>query len=62
MKTYQEFISSSEARREAGTWTVYLDPENNRGKVLNCCGETEYEAKEDAWRFYQDLVSEIKKA
>lgn len=60
-ETLSQFISDSLAEKTGDTWTVYVDGENKVGAINNCNGETEYEAKEDAWRFYQSLFNECKK-
>jgi hypothetical protein len=54
--TLSDFISVSSAERVGQTWTVYCDGENKVGAINNCKGNTEYEAKEDAWEYYKALV------
>jgi hypothetical protein len=59
--TLSDFIAESLAERDGEKWVVYVDGKNKQGAINFCKGDTEYEAKEDAWRFYQDLCNELKK-
>lgn len=61
INSLSEFISQSSAVRDGDSWIVYCDGENKVGTINNCKGETEYEAKENAWEYYSALVSEINK-
>lgn len=59
-RDFSQFISESTAeKQEDGKWIVYVDGENKMGKINDCIGTTEFEAKEDAWDFYQKLISEL---
>lgn len=55
-----DFISQSHAEKDGDTWIVYCDGENRLGAINKCQGDTEYEAKEDAWRYYQKLLEATK--
>jgi len=54
---YSEFMSAALAEPLGdGLWNVYA---NGIMKISDCSGETEFEAKEDAWRYIQRLKDKI---
>jgi len=60
--TLSEFIQQSYAEKQIGClWTIYVDGDKRLGQINNCYGETEYDAKEDAYEFYNSLKQEIDK-
>ena len=60
MKTLSEFIQQSHAEPQTNfLWTVYVDGDKRLGQINNCYGETEYEAKEEAYEFYTSLKNEV---
>jgi hypothetical protein len=61
MDNLSDFIAKSIAEKDGDKWTVYVDRENRRGAINQCIGETEYEAKEDAWRYFQKLKTQLNK-
>jgi len=61
-RDFSQFISESIAEKQInGKWIVYVDGENKMGKINDCVGTTDFEAKEDAWIFYQELISKLEK-
>lgn len=60
--TLSDFISQSSAEPNGnGGWTVYCDGENKVGAINNCEGDSEYEAKEYGWIYFQKLKAEADK-
>ena len=58
--TLSEFITKSSAEKQPdGTWTVYCDGENKKGRIAYCAGSSEFEAKEDAYTYFMELVEAI---
>lgn len=60
MDTLSDFIANSKAERVGNGWTVYADGENMLGRITDCSGSNEYEAKEDAYLFLKELEAKIK--
>jgi len=58
-ETFPEFLANSSAERNGDSWTVYMDGENRSGK-MTAEGNTEYEAKENAWAWFQSIIEECK--
>lgn len=60
--TLSEFIIKSHAEKTSDNlWKVYVDGEKKLGCINDCYGETEYDAKESAFEFYNSLKQEIEK-
>ena len=60
--TLSEFIQQSLAvpiPLNKNYWKVYVDGENKQGCIHDCYGETEFEAKESAFEFYNSLKEQI---
>lgn len=60
--TLSEFISQSHAEQipmNKNYWNVYVDGDNKQGCIHDCYGETEFQAKESAFEFYNSLKEEI---
>ena len=62
--TLSEFIQQSHAeelkmKNWYGVWNVYVDGKNRLGRIDNCYGPSEYEAKEEAYEHYKSLGEEI---
>lgn len=55
-----QFINESLAEKDGNEWIVYVDGQNKLGAISQCKGTNEFEAKEDAWEFYQRLVDAVK--
>ena len=51
-------LAIAEQSLDGNGWTVYCDGEKRCGIINNCQGNTEFEAIEDAWQFYQALKNE----
>lgn len=45
---------------DENNYTVYTDGKNRRGKILNCVGNNEFEAKESAYQYYSALYDAVK--
>jgi len=61
--TLSEFIQNSHAEKtDTNQWRVYVDGKNKLGCINDCYGETEFEAKESAYEFYNSLEEEINKS
>jgi len=58
-RNYSDFIRDSIAEKTDSGWTVFIDGEKRLGAINNCEGNNEFEAKEDAWRFYQELKNNL---
>lgn len=58
---FSQFVYESLAVKEGDNWTVYVDGENKRGAINYCEGNNDFEAKEDAWRFYKALAKSVGK-
>lgn len=61
IETLTDFINNSHAERNGNTWIVYCDGENKVGAISSCKGDNEFEAKEDAWAYYQQLKQALNK-
>jgi len=62
--TLSEFINNSIAEpipMNKNYWKVYVDGKNKQGCINDCYGVTEFEAKENAFEFYNSLKEEIEK-
>lgn len=60
LESLSVFVESSLAERQNdGSWIVYTDGENRVGKVSNCSGENEFEAKEDAYSYLMEIKEAI---
>jgi hypothetical protein len=54
---YKEFIDNSAAESIGdGLWNVYA---NGIYKITDCVGESEFEAKEDAWKYIKILKEKL---
>lgn len=57
IKSFHEFVTNSKAIKVSdNNWNVYCDGEQMLGKISDCEGTNEFEAKEDAWEYYSELV------
>lgn len=61
MENLSDFIINSLAVRTGDTGLVYADGVNKIGKIYDCVGNTEYEAKEDAFDYLNKLKESIEK-
>lgn len=60
-KTFSEFVADSSAEHYYnGLWMVYCDGKNKTGSLFPCYGNSEFEAKESAWEYLQNLFNEPK--
>ncbi len=60
--TLSDFIQQSLAEPiplNKNLWKVYVDGEKKQGCINDCYGETEFQAKEAAFEFYNALKEQI---
>lgn len=59
-ETYSDFISQSSAERTGNTWTVFVNGEKREDSIPNIKGNSEFEAKENAWSWFHSIIDECK--
>lgn len=62
IETLTDFINNSHAEKSGrNLWTVYADGDNKRGIIRDCFGKNEFQAKENAWHYIQEIKRALNK-
>ena len=58
-ETFSEYLEATIAEKNGDEWIVYFDG-NSKASGITTTGHTAYEARENAWMWFEKIIDECK--